>query len=54
VRHYRGEFNRKIKKEGYPALLTAMRKKLTEIKADQVKVDTTVGTDGSPNALWAI
>ena len=39
VRHYRGEFNRKIKKESYPALLAAMGKKLDEIKSGTAKVD---------------
>ncbi len=39
VRHYRGEFNRKIKKDGYPALLTAMKKKLNEIRAGKVKIE---------------
>lgn len=33
VRHYRGEFNRKIKKESYAALLKVMREKLADIKA---------------------
>ena len=33
VRHYRGEFNRKIKKESYAALLKVMRQKLTDIKS---------------------
>jgi phospholipid transport system substrate-binding protein len=33
VRHYRSEFNRKIKKESYAALITAMKKKLDEVKA---------------------
>lgn len=33
VRHYKGEFNRKIKKESYAALLQVMRKKLDEVKA---------------------
>jgi phospholipid transport system substrate-binding protein len=32
VRHYRGEFNRKIKKESYQALVAAMQKKLKEIR----------------------
>lgn len=40
VRHYRGEFNRKIKKESYEALLTAMRKKLDEIKSGKIKEKT--------------
>lgn len=39
VRHYRGEFNRKIKKEGWPALLEAMRKKLGEIKSGKAKTE---------------
>ncbi len=39
VRHYRGEFNRKIKKESYKALLTAMQKKLKEIESGKVKVE---------------
>jgi phospholipid transport system substrate-binding protein len=38
VRHYRGEFNRKIKKESYQALIDAMQKKLKEIKSGKVKV----------------
>jgi phospholipid transport system substrate-binding protein len=42
VRHYRGEFNRKIKKEGYPALLAAMKKKLDEIKAGKVEKKMTL------------
>jgi phospholipid transport system substrate-binding protein len=33
VRHYRGEFNRKIKKESYQALNKAMKKKLKEIQS---------------------
>ncbi len=33
VRHYRGEFNRKIKKESYQALVEVMREKLAEIRA---------------------
>lgn len=33
VRHYRTEFNRKIKKESYEALVTAMRKKLEELRS---------------------
>jgi ABC-type transporter MlaC component len=32
VRHYRSEFNRKIKKESYAALVAAMRRKLDEVK----------------------
>lgn len=40
VRHYRGEFNRKIKKESYKALLTAMRKKLKEIRTGKAKAET--------------
>ena len=40
VRHYRGEFNRKIKKESYAALIKAMKKKLDEIKAGKVKPGT--------------
>ena len=40
VRHYRGEFNRKIKKESYAALIQAMKKKLTEIKSGKVKPGT--------------
>jgi len=40
VRHYRGEFNRKIKKESYAALITAMKKKLKEIKTGKVKPGT--------------
>lgn len=36
VRHYRGEFNRKIKKESYAALVTAMKKKLDEVKAGKI------------------
>ena len=32
VRHYRSEFNRKIKKESYAALIEAMKKKLDEVK----------------------
>ena len=39
VRHYRGEFNRKIKKDGYPALLAAMKKKLDEIRSGKIKVE---------------
>jgi phospholipid transport system substrate-binding protein len=39
VRHYRGEFNRKIKKESYKALLTAMQKKLKEIESGKVKAE---------------
>ncbi len=39
VRHYRGEFNRKIKKESYQALVTAMRKKLDEIRSGKAKAD---------------
>ena len=31
VRHYRGEFNRKIKKESYAALIATMKKKLAEV-----------------------
>lgn len=38
VRHYRGEFNRKIKKESYGALIAAMQKKLDEIKSGKLKV----------------
>lgn len=38
VRHYRSEFNRKIKKESYAALISAMKKKLEEIRAGKVKV----------------
>ncbi len=38
VRHYRAEFNRKIKKESYAALIAAMRKKLEEIRAGKVKI----------------
>jgi phospholipid transport system substrate-binding protein len=37
VRHYRGEFNRKIKKESYAALIKAMKKKLKEIRSGQAK-----------------
>jgi len=37
VRHYRGEFNRKIKKEGYPALVATMKKKLEEVKSGKVE-----------------
>ncbi len=33
VRHYRGEFNRKIKKESYEALVKVMREKLAEIRS---------------------
>ena len=40
VRHYRGEFNRKIKKESYAALIQAMKKKLNEIKSGKVKPGT--------------
>jgi len=40
VRHYRGEFNRKIKKESYAALIKAMKKKLDEIKSGKVKPGT--------------
>jgi phospholipid transport system substrate-binding protein len=40
VRHYRGEFNRKIKKESYAALIKAMKKKLNEIKSGEVKPGT--------------
>jgi len=36
VRHYRSEFNRKIKKESYPALVAAMKKKLDEVKSGKV------------------
>ncbi len=32
VRHYRGEFNRKIKKESYAALIVTMKKKLAEVR----------------------
>ncbi len=32
VRHYRSEFNRKIKKESYAALVAVMKKKLDEVK----------------------
>jgi phospholipid transport system substrate-binding protein len=32
IRHYRSEFNRKIKKDGYPALVAVMKKKLDEVK----------------------
>ncbi|HOX45230.1 MAG TPA: ABC transporter substrate-binding protein [Myxococcota bacterium] len=42
VRHYRGEFNRKIKKEGYPALLAAMKKKLGEIESGKVEKKMTL------------
>jgi len=38
VRHYRGEFNRKIKKESYSALFTAMQNKLKEIQSGKLKV----------------
>ncbi len=38
VRHYRGEFNRKIKKESYAALISAMKKKLSDIRAGKVKI----------------
>jgi len=38
VRHYRSEFNKKIKKESYAALIAAMKKKLEEIRAGKVKV----------------
>lgn len=41
VRHYRGEFHRKIKKESYAALLRAMRKKLAEIRHGKLKVGDT-------------
>jgi phospholipid transport system substrate-binding protein len=37
VRHYRGEFNRKIKKESYAALIKAMKKKLNEIRSGKAK-----------------
>ncbi len=37
VRHYRGEFNRKIKKESFEALMQAMRKKLNETKKGKSK-----------------
>ncbi len=37
VRHYRGEFNRKIKKESYAALVKVMKKKLKEIKSGKVE-----------------
>jgi phospholipid transport system substrate-binding protein len=40
VRHYRGEFNRKIKKESYTALIEAMKKKLDEIRTGKVKPGT--------------
>lgn len=40
VRHYRGEFNRKIKKESYPDLIKAMRTKLDEIRSGKVKPGT--------------
>jgi phospholipid transport system substrate-binding protein len=40
VRHYRGEFNRKIKKESYPALIAAMKKKLDEIRSGKIKPGT--------------
>ena len=40
VRHYRGEFNRKIKKESYAALIKAMKSKLNEIKTGKVKPGT--------------
>jgi phospholipid transport system substrate-binding protein len=40
VHHYRGEFNRKIKKESYPALIEAMQKKLDEIRSGKVKPGT--------------
>jgi phospholipid transport system substrate-binding protein len=40
VRHYRGEFNRKIKKESYAALIKAMKNKLKEIKSGKVKPGT--------------
>lgn len=33
VRHYRGEFNRKIKKESYAALVKVMNEKLADIRA---------------------
>jgi phospholipid transport system substrate-binding protein len=37
VRHYRSEFNNKIKKDGYPALVAAMKKKLDEVKSGKVE-----------------
>ena len=37
VRHYRGEFNRKIKKESYAALVKVMRKKLKEIQSGKIE-----------------
>jgi len=40
VRHYRGEFNRKIKKESYAALIQAMKTKLDEIKSGKIKPGT--------------
>lgn len=40
VRHYRGEFNSKIKKESYPALIESMQKKLGEIRSGKVKPGT--------------
>jgi phospholipid transport system substrate-binding protein len=42
VRHYRGEFNRKIKKESYKALITAMRKKLKEVKGGKLEKKPTL------------
>ena len=41
VRHYRSEFNRKIKQESYAALVAAMKKKLDEVRAGKFekKVD---------------
>jgi phospholipid transport system substrate-binding protein len=36
VRHYRSEFNRKIKKESYQALVEAMKKKLAEVREGKV------------------
>ncbi len=37
VRHYRGEFNRKIKKESYAALIQVMKKKLEEVRGGKVE-----------------
>ncbi|MBN2496592.1 MAG: ABC transporter substrate-binding protein [Deltaproteobacteria bacterium] len=37
VRHYRGEFNRKIKKESYAALIAVMKKKLDEIRSGKIE-----------------
>lgn len=39
VRHYRGEFNSKIKKEGWPALIAAMKEKLDEVKSGKAKAE---------------